>query len=216
MLYVWIILAKLNIKYFTSPPFTAERRPFPKSVIHPALGNPHLSSASLILQFVGPSCHRASYTTFAKSQSPLYHLPAPATISSPGDMAGPLPLQRAHSLCNIIYVAIPVLCWIFSLRIFSTRETPSIARWATLNSWTSPMVSVFVSPPYVFIGRTHWLKALVFNKRSCWAFARITISSAIHKYVSPCLTLRCHWIGLVLCSRTWTVIVTPSYRHLSI
>ncbi|KAG7313035.1 hypothetical protein JYU34_000119 [Plutella xylostella] len=32
---------------------------------------------------------------------------------------------------------------------------------------------------------------------------------------SPCLTPRCSWIGLVLWSCTWTVIVAALYRHLN-
>jgi hypothetical protein len=46
---------------------------------------------------------------------------------------------------------------------FDLSEDLSIARWATLNLWTSRAVSVHVSDLYALTGWTHWLKTFVFR-----------------------------------------------------
>jgi hypothetical protein len=77
--------------------------------------------------------------------------------------------QRRH-FSMLIRCAMSVnlaLCRISWFRIWSRRETPSIAlsiaRWATLNLWTSLAVSVHVSAPYIMVERTDWrLSSLAF------------------------------------------------------
>jgi hypothetical protein len=105
----------------------------PRSVF----GYSHPAASSHSAQIVTPPSLRASYTTFTETQSPLQNSFTPAVVGSTADMASPLPLQRANTVCYVgDFSSLP-------------DHRRAIARWATLNLWTSRAVSVHVSAPYV-------------------------------------------------------------------
>jgi hypothetical protein len=55
--------------------------------------------ASYPAQTVTPPGLKASYTTFTETRFALQNLFTPAVIGSTGDMASPLPLQHANTVC---------------------------------------------------------------------------------------------------------------------
>jgi hypothetical protein len=57
--------------------------------------------ASCPAQIVSPPGLRESYTTFTETRSPLQNSFTPAVIGSAADMASPLPLQRANTVCYV-------------------------------------------------------------------------------------------------------------------
>ncbi|RVE46148.1 hypothetical protein evm_009222 [Chilo suppressalis] len=60
------------------------------------LGYSHPAPASHLAQIVTPPCLRTSYTTFAKTRSPLQNSSTPTVIGSSANMASPLPLQLTN------------------------------------------------------------------------------------------------------------------------
>jgi hypothetical protein len=83
-------------------------------------GYSHPAPASRPAQIVTPPGQRASYTTFTETRSPL----TSTAVGSTADMANPLPLQHANTVC---YVGDFSSCRITWFRIRSRTETPSIA-----------------------------------------------------------------------------------------
>jgi hypothetical protein len=61
---------------------------------HPALANRPA-------QIVTPPGLRASYTAFIETWSPFQNSVTPTVIGSTADMASPLPLQRANTVCYV-------------------------------------------------------------------------------------------------------------------
>jgi hypothetical protein len=57
--------------------------------------------ASRPAQIVTPPGLRMSYTTFTETRSPLQNSFTPAVIGSSADMASPLPLQHANTVCYV-------------------------------------------------------------------------------------------------------------------
>jgi hypothetical protein len=79
----------LDIRLFNFSP--------PRSIF----GYSHPASASHPAQIVTPPGLRASYTTFTETRPPLQNSFTPAVIGSTADMASPLPLQRANTVCYV-------------------------------------------------------------------------------------------------------------------
>jgi hypothetical protein len=52
-------------------------------------------------QIVTPPGLRASYTTFTETRSPLQNSFTPAVVGSTADIASPLPLQHANTVCYV-------------------------------------------------------------------------------------------------------------------
>jgi hypothetical protein len=65
------------------------------------IGYSHPAPASHFAQIVTPLGLRASYTTFTETQSPLQNSFTPAIVGSTADIASPLPLQHANTVCYV-------------------------------------------------------------------------------------------------------------------
>jgi hypothetical protein len=61
----------------------------------------HPTPASRPAQIVTPPGLRASYTTFTETRSPLQYSFTSTVVGSTADMASPLPLQRANTVCYV-------------------------------------------------------------------------------------------------------------------
>jgi hypothetical protein len=65
------------------------------------LGYSHPTPASHPAQIVTTPGMRTSYTTFTETQSSLWNYFTPAFVGSTADMASPLPLQHANTVCYV-------------------------------------------------------------------------------------------------------------------
>ena len=129
-------------------PSTAERKPPSKSANHLGPGQP----ASIYCQ--PPSLNQRPIL-----QQGALHYVCPDAVSTlarllhlPSVRLQTWPAHFHFSMLILSAMSITLVLWRMTLlRILSTRKTPSIAlsiaRWATLNLWTRPMVSVHVSAP---------------------------------------------------------------------
>jgi hypothetical protein len=65
-------------------------------------GYSHSAPSSRPAQIVStPPGSRASYTTFTETRSPLQNSFTPTVVGSTADMASPLPLQSANTVCYV-------------------------------------------------------------------------------------------------------------------
>jgi hypothetical protein len=62
-------------------------------------GYSHPAPASRPAQIFTPPSLKASYTTFTETRSPLQNSFTPSVVGSAADMASPLPLQHANTVC---------------------------------------------------------------------------------------------------------------------
>jgi hypothetical protein len=68
---------------------------------HSIFGYLHPTPASRLAHIIIPPDLRASYTSFTETRFPLQNSFTPAVVSSTADMANPLPLQRANTMCYV-------------------------------------------------------------------------------------------------------------------
>jgi hypothetical protein len=128
-------------------------------------GYSHPASASRPAQIVTPFLAWA-YPTLRLPRRGLHSRPRLPRWLSVLRLIGPAHCHFSMLIRCAMSVTL-VLYRITWFQIRSRREIPSIAlsiaRSATLNLWTSRVVSVHVPASYIMTGRTHWLKNFVFR-----------------------------------------------------